>query len=240
MENIILDTSKIPKHIAIIMDGNGRWAKEHGKPRTFGHKHGVDALRRTISACQELSVKYLTVYAFSTENWNRNQREVSFLMKLLRDSINTEIKKFTSANQVKLKFLGRIEQFTPALRKAIADAEEITSKGDGLQLNIMLNYGGRAELVDAVNKIIETRQSQNSSSKITEETFEDYLYTSGIPDPDLLIRTSGELRISNFLLWQLAYTEFWITPKYWPDFGKDDLIEAIVEYQHRQRRYGAY
>ncbi|MFA5928084.1 MAG: isoprenyl transferase [Candidatus Margulisiibacteriota bacterium] len=232
----LIDPKKIPQHIAIIMDGNGRWAQKRGLPRNYGHKKGVDTLRRIIKACQDLNVKYLSVYAFSTENWRRQKKEVDFLMELLQESIKKELAALSADNPVKVKFFGRITELTSSLQKMISKAEESTQAHSGLQLNIMLNYGSRAEIVDACKKILEDKIP---SAQLNEEVFSRYLYTAELPAPDLLIRTSGEFRLSNFLLWQIAYSELWITPKLWPDLQKNDLIEAIADFQHRQRRFGA-
>ena len=225
----------IPEHIAIIMDGNGRWAKSHGLPRSAGHSKGVKTLRKIIKYSQEIGLKYLSVYAFSTENWKRNEKEITFLMGLLKESIKTEIENSAQNNPIKIMFIGRITELDLELQKNIAEAESISKDKLGLQVNIMLNYGGRAEIVDAVNSIIEDRDLK----KVDEKVFAQYLYTDDIPDPELLIRTSGEIRISNYMLWQIAYSEIWITPKMWPEFQEDDLMEAIKDYQKRQRRFGA-
>ncbi|MFH1428154.1 MAG: isoprenyl transferase [Candidatus Margulisiibacteriota bacterium] len=230
---VSLCPGKLPEHIAIIMDGNGRWAEKRKLPRTLGHKQGVQALKRTIKSCQDIGIKYLSVYAFSTENWKRDKREVDFLMGLLKESIIEELEKFSPDNQIKMRFIGRKDQLNPQLREYMRKAEEKSAGGHGLQLNIMLNYGGRAEIIDTVKSIINSGEKE-----ITEETISRHLYTSGIPDPDLLIRTSGELRISNFMLWQIAYSELYITSKLWPDFHESDLIEAITDYKKRNRRFG--
>jgi undecaprenyl diphosphate synthase len=227
-----MDKNKIPQHIAIIMDGNGRWAKKRGLPRFVGHRRGVESIRTVLKACASMGVKYLTVYAFSTENWGRPQEEIDFLMNLLSTYIRKEIKGFMK-NKVKVNFLGRISQFPVSLYNEMTDAMEKTSKNDGITLNIMVNYGGRAEIVDAINKIIE-----KGKKAIDEETIGQHLYTKGVPDPDLLIRTASEMRISNFLLWQIAYAELYVTPVLWPDFRKDQLVSAIEEYQKRIRKFG--
>jgi len=228
-----MQTDKIPAHIAIIMDGNGRWAKKRGKPRTFGHKNGATTLRRIVGSAQKIGIKYLSVYAFSTENWKRPNKEVNFLMKLLKNTIITELNDFVAEKAIKIRFLGDIAALPSGLQLQIKKAEEKTTNTKGMQLNIMLNYGSRKELVNAVNCLI-----KKGVQEITENNFSNHLYTKDIPDPDLLIRTSGELRISNFLLWQLAYTELWFTDKYWPDFNEEDLLEAIKTYQKRNRRFG--
>ncbi|MEI7941971.1 MAG: polyprenyl diphosphate synthase [Candidatus Riflemargulisbacteria bacterium] len=224
-------SSEVPEHIAIIMDGNGRWAKERGLPRTAGHKEGGEALKRTIRACRELGVKYLSVYAFSTENWKRPEEEVSFLQSLLQQALLKEVKKLAKQG-IKLRFLGDLSAFSADLRNKIKEAEDFTAVNTEYQLNIMLNYGSRDEMINAVNKAIA------AGKEISEVDFSDLLYTTGIPDPELIIRTSGEKRLSNFLLWQSAYSELWFTDTYWPDFNKDVLQEAISEYSSRNRRFG--
>lgn len=222
---------EIPNHIAIIMDGNGRWAKEKGMPRTYGHKAGADTLRKVLTYCGELGVKYLTVYAFSTENWKRAKEEVDTLMFLFKTYLRNE-RKTLMKNNVKFIVSGRKDGISKELLKEIQKLEEETKNNSGITLNIAFNYGGRAEIIDAINKIIE-----NEEKNITEETFSKYLYND-IPDPELLIRTSGEMRISNFLLWQIAYSEIYVTEAYWPDFDKEELIKAIENYKKRDRRFG--
>lgn len=222
---------RVPNHIAIIMDGNGRWAKEKGMPRTYGHKAGADTLRKILTSCGELGIKYLTVYAFSTENWKRAKEEVDTLMFLFKTYLKNE-KKLLMKNNVKFLVSGRKEGVSKDLLEEISKLEEATKGNTGITLNIAFNYGGRAELVDAIKEIV-----KNNEKEITEETVEKYLYNQ-LPDPELLIRTSGELRISNFLLWQIAYSEIYVTDTYWPDFNKDELIKAIESYQKRDRRFG--
>lgn len=214
------------------MDGNGRWAKERGLPRIAGHREGAESLREILKACAEFGVKYLTVYAFSTENWRRPRDEVDFLMNLFSETIDREIDELM-ANRVKLIFLGRISKFSPKLQKKMKEAMEKTKKNDRITLNVMVNYGGRAELVDAVNAII-----NEGLGAIEEETISQRLYTKGIPDPDLLIRTASEMRVSNFLLWQIAYAEIYVTPVLWPDFRREQLKEAIEDYKKRVRKFG--
>lgn len=221
----------VPNHIAIIMDGNGRWAKKKGMPRTYGHKAGADTLRKILTSCGELGVKYLTVYAFSTENWKRAKEEVDTLMFLFKTYLKNE-KKLLMKNNVRFLVSGRKDGVSEDLLNEIKKLEETTKGNTGITLNIAFNYGGRAELVDAIKEII-----KNNEKEITEETVEKYLYNQ-LPDPELLIRTSGELRISNFLLWQIAYSEIYVTDTYWPDFNKDELIKAIESYQKRDRRFG--
>lgn len=222
---------RVPNHIAIIMDGNGRWAKEKGMPRTYGHKAGADTLRKILTSCGELGIKYLTVYAFSTENWKRAKEEVDTLMFLFKTYLKNE-KKLLMKNNVKFLVSGRKEGVSKDLLAEISKLEEATKGNTGIILNIAFNYGGRAELVDAIKEIV-----KNNEKEITEETVEKYLYNQ-LPDPELLIRTSGEMRISNFLLWQIAYSEIYVTDTYWPDFNKDELIKAIESYQKRDRRFG--
>jgi len=225
----------IPQHIAVIMDGNGRWAKQKGLPRIAGHKEGAESVRAVLKACAEFGVKHLTVYAFSTENWQRPREEVDFLMGLFSQTIDREIDELMK-NKVRLRFLGRLEKFSEALRKKMEAAMEKTRENDRITLNVMVNYGGRAEIVDAVNGII--KEYQGKSGGITEDEFSKYLYTSGVPDPDLLIRTASEMRVSNFLLWQIAYSEIYVTATLWPDFRREQLMEAIGAYQRRERRFG--
>lgn len=223
-------TLNIPKHIAIIMDGNGRWAKSKNRPRVFGHKAGADTLRKIVKYCGNLGVEYLTVYAFSTENWKRSQEEVSALMTLFKTYINSE-KKTLLENKVRFMVSGRKEGVSKNLLDAIKKLEDETSKDYKMTLNIAFNYGGRAEIIDAIKKAKELNE------EITEENFSKFLYND-IPDPELIIRTSGEFRISNFLLWQLAYSEIYITDVYWPDFNEEELDKAIYSYNKRERRFG--
>lgn len=222
---------RVPSHIAIIMDGNGRWAKKRGMPRTYGHKAGADTLRKILTYCGELGVKYLTVYAFSTENWKRAKEEVDALMFLFKTYLKNE-KKLLMKNNVKFLVSGRTEGVSQDLLAEINRLEEATKGNTRITLNIAFNYGGRAELVDAIKEII-----KHDEKEITEEIVEKYLYNQ-LPDPELLIRTSGEMRISNFLLWQIAYSEIYVTETYWPDFDRDELIKAIESYQKRERRFG--
>lgn len=220
----------IPKHIGIIMDGNGRWAKSKNRPRVFGHKAGAAALRKIVEHCRRIGVEYLTVYAFSTENWKRSQEEVNALMTLFKTYINSE-RKMLLDNNVRFMVSGRKEGVNESLLNAIKKLQEETSKDYKMTLNIAFNYGGRAEIIDAVKKI------KDSQEEITEEIFSKYLYND-LPDPELIIRTSGEFRISNFLLWQIAYSEFYITDTYWPDFDEKELEKAIYSYNKRERRFG--
>lgn len=227
MEKIL----NVPNHIAIIMDGNGRWAKNQNKPRVFGHKAGANTLRKIMEYCNKIGVTYLTVYAFSSENWKRSQEEVDALMFLFKSYIKSERENLLK-NKIRFMVSGREEGVNPSLMEAIKELEEATSKDYEMTLNIAFNYGGRAEITDAVNKIL-----KEGKTSITEEEFSKYLYND-IPDPDFVIRTSGEFRISNFLLWQIAYSEIYITDKYWPDFDEVEMEKAILSYSKRERRFG--
>jgi undecaprenyl diphosphate synthase len=234
-----IDKSRVPQHIAVIMDGNGRWAKKRLRNRLYGHKHGAEAVRRTIEACHELGVKYLTLYTFSTENWNRPQSEISGLFKLI---INTLIKEFDELikNNVKLKLIGSRKNLDASFITQIEKACARSEKNTGLTVLIAINYGSRREILDAVELIVQDKlMGKLEDKEITEEIFSSYLYTSGIPDPELLIRTSGEMRLSNYLLWQNAYTELWFTDELWPDFNKEMLMQAVIDFQNRDRRFGA-
>ena len=226
------------KHIAIIMDGNRRWAKAHNLPSAFGHKKGVDALKATMRACDDFGIKYLTVYAFSTENWNRKPEEVSFLMDLLGTTLQNELKEMDE-NNVVISFIGDTTKLSEKLQKILKNAVETTKNNTGVNLQIAFNYGARDEIVHAVKNICKKIQSKELSlDEITEDIISNNLYTQNIPDPDLLIRTGGEMRVSNYLLWQIAYSEFIVTKRYWPEFDKKTLSEAISEFYGRQRRYG--
>lgn len=233
-----LDRSRLPRHVAIIMDGNGRWARMRGLPRTYGHRAGVESLREVVRACVELGIKYLTVYAFSTENWKRPREEVDELMDLLVEYLYKEIDEL-AANNVNLHPIGRLQDLPPHAREALEMAVSRTRHNTGLVLNLALNYGGRSELVDAVRAVARlVKEGRLSPEEINESTVAAHLYTAGQPDPDLLIRPSGDFRISNFLLWQLSYTEFWLTSVMWPDFRRVHLLQALVEFQRRERRFG--
>jgi undecaprenyl diphosphate synthase len=233
-----IDPERIPLHIAIIMDGNGRWATKKGLPRAMGHRAGVESLREAVKVCQQLKVGYLTVYAFSTENWKRPKDEVSILMNLLVEYLTKELQELHN-NNVKVNAIGLLRQLPDRAFAELEKARELTKNNTGLVLNLALNYGGRAEIVEAVKKLTQdVLDNRLGTAEINEEVFASYLYTAGMPDPDLMIRPSGELRISNYLLWQLAYTEFWITPVLWPDFRPIHIIKAIYDYQNRQRRFG--
>ena len=230
----LIDTSRIPNHIAIIMDGNGRWAKQKGYDRIYGHSNGVESVRESIKTAGEFNVKYLTLYAFSTENWNRPKEEIEALMDLLVTTIISEIEELKE-NDVRLRTIGNVELLPENCRKALKDAEERTASNKGLTLILALSYSSRWEITNAVKEIVKNGYVHN---EITEELVSSYLNTAGIPEPELLIRTSGEQRISNFLLWQIAYTELYFTEVHWPDFKRDEFLKAILEYQNRERRFG--
>jgi undecaprenyl diphosphate synthase len=224
----------IPQHVAIIMDGNGRWAKKRGLPRLAGHKAGTENLRRIIKACADFGVKYLTIYAFSTENWGRPRDEVDGLMRIVEDVIERELIELNEQD-VQLRHLGKLDQLSPNLQRKVLNAVEKTRNNKRLVLNIAFNYGGRDEIVHAFRQMLLDGVKEED---VTPEMVSRYLYTAGTPDPDLIIRTSGELRISNFLIWQAAYSEWYVTPTYWPDFGREELRKALDEYANRDRRYG--
>jgi undecaprenyl diphosphate synthase len=233
-----IDKSKLPRHVAIIMDGNGRWAKERGFSRVFGHQNGVKAVREVTEAAAEIGIEYLTLYAFSTENWSRPQSEVNALMELLVDTIEKETLTLNN-NNVRLLAIGDLKRLPGNLEEKLMRCINSTAKNTGLSLVLALSYSSRWEILNAVKQIIADVQNRNISFEdINETRFDSYLTTAGIPDPDLMIRTSGELRISNFLLWQLAYTELYFTEINWPDFRKENFYEAIVSFQQRQRRFG--
>lgn len=234
-----LDSDKLPKHIAIIMDGNGRWAKERKLPRTLGHRQGMGTLKRVVEICGIIGIEVLTVYAFSTENWRRPDYEVNFLMNLAVEWLGKEISGLNE-NNVKVVSSGEITELTSSAYKAVKAAIEVTKDNTGLILNVALNYGGRDEIIRAVQGV--ARLVEKGALKVEDidgSVFEKFLYTAGFPDPDLMIRTSGEQRLSNFLLWQVAYAEFKFPEVLWPDFGNKDLLQAIFEYQQRDRRFGA-
>jgi undecaprenyl diphosphate synthase len=234
-----LDPARLPRHIAIIMDGNGRWANRRSLPRVAGHKAGIGPVRGTVESCARLGVKVLTLYAFSVENWKRPRTEVETLWRLLRFYLRRELPDLQK-NDIRLEAIGRLDALPAPVRDELLAAVEATSRNRGLLVNLAINYGGRAELVDAVNSILENarRGGELDSLRLDEETIGAHLYTSRCPDPDLLIRTSGEMRISNFLLWQIAYAELYITETLWPDFGRTDLLKAILDFQKRNRRFG--
>ena len=224
----------IPNHVAIIMDGNGRWALEKGLPRLSGHRAGTENLREVIEACAEFGIQYLTIYAFSTENWKRPKEEIQGLMRIFKTMLDRELQNLHE-NGVQLRHLGRLDQIDKELQKKVREAIELTKDNKTLILNVAFNYGGRDEILQAVRNII---SAGHSVDDIDDEQFAKYLYTSESPDPDLIIRTSGEYRCSNFLIWQSAYAEWYFTPTYWPDFNKEELRQALIVYNQRERRYG--
>lgn len=234
----MIDENNIPKHIAIIMDGNGRWARQRGLPRSVGHRAGIKRIRETVRDASELGVKIITFFTFSTENWLRSKREVDMLMRAFGNFLDNEIRKLHK-NNIRFRVIGRDKPLSRDLLTKIRQAERLTANNSGLVVVLALNYGGRAEIVDAVGGFLTSiKAGTYKMSQLNEEIFSRFLYAPDLLAPDLLIRTSGELRISNFLLWQLAYAELYFAKKYWPDFTKEDLIKAIVEYQARQRRFG--
>ena len=235
---IKIDFNKLPQHIAIIMDGNGRWAKKHAIGRIRGHKKGAQAVRTTVKTCREMGIKYLTLFAFSIENWERPAKEVEALMFLLEEYLSKEIRQLQKQG-IRLTTIGEINRLHTSVKEKLLEAKETTVKNDKMILNLALSYGGKDEIIRAVKKIIQdNKNGKIDINEINKGTLNNYLYTSGMPDPDLLIRTSGEYRISNFLLWQMAYTELYFTNVLWPDFTKDDLFKAIASYQKRERRFG--
>ena len=228
---------RVPNHIAIILDGNGRWAKKRGMPRSFGHVKGCENLEDICEVAKELGVKYLTVYAFSTENWKRSKEEVDGLMKLFRNYLKKCIK-ISQKNNMRVKVIGDITAFDSDIQESIEKLEDFSKDFTDLHFQIALNYGSRDEITRAVNRMLEDQKAGKLETPLSEDTISDYLDTAGIPDPDLMIRTSGELRLSNYLLWQLAYSEFYFTDVPWPDFKKEELVKAIEKYNERDRRYG--
>ncbi len=229
-----LDPTRMPEHVAIIMDGNGRWARKRHMPRALGHRAGVRAVREAVEVAARLGIKVLTLYAFSSENWKRPHTEIDTLMDLLREFLKKELATLTE-NDIQLSLIGRLDDLPDPVRDDLQRALDATHTNRGMRLCIALSYGGRTEIVDACRAIID---AGIDSTELTPEKFADFLYTAGHPDPDLLIRTSGEMRISNFLLWQIAYAEIWVTETLWPDFRRRQLFEALIEYQRRDRRYG--
>jgi undecaprenyl diphosphate synthase len=233
-----IDPNRVPQHIAIIMDGNGRWAQEQGQDRLFGHFHGVQSVRDIVEGCAEIGVKYLTLYAFSTENWDRPEKEVTGLMELLVETIRKEVP-ILNGNNIKMHAIGALTMLPPSARQALQEAIDMTAENTGLNLIMALSYSSRWELVDAVKKIAtDVKAGKLGVEEVGQETLQQYLSTSQFPDPELMIRTSGEYRISNFLLYQLAYAELYFTQTRWPDFRKENLYEAIVDFQNRERRFG--
>jgi undecaprenyl diphosphate synthase len=234
-----LDPDRLPQHIAVIMDGNGRWARRRHLPRVAGHKQGVAAVRDVVTMASRIGVKAITLYAFSAENWKRPKTETSFLMTLLRSYLKKELP-VMQENNVRLRYIGRIHELPPAVQERMRWAQEQTAQNTGMIMTLALNYAGRAELIDAFRSIVQAAAGNGGLAglKIDEELVSRHLYASDLPDPDLVIRTSGEMRLSNFLLWQLAYTEIYVTPTLWPDFKGTHLLEAIADFQRRERRYG--
>lgn len=225
---------KVPYHLAIIMDGNGRWARSRGLPRLAGHRAGTENIRRVLEGCVEYGIKVLTLYAFSTENWGRPDAEVRGIIRILEQTIDRELPELHK-NGVQLRHIGHLEGIPEKLRQKVCEAIELTKHNERIVLNVAFNYGGRTEILDAVRRIVE---SGVAPDRLDEDVFGQYLYTAGLPDPDLIIRTAGELRISNFLIWQSAYAEYYATSTYWPDFDKEELYRALLEYSGRERRFG--
>ena len=234
-----LDPKRMPAHIAIIMDGNGRWAKQRNYPRIMGHKAGMDPVRTTVETCAQLGIEALTLYAFSVENWKRPRHEIEGLWRLLRFYLRRELPNLMR-NDIQLVAIGRLESLPEPVQAELQSVMDKTAQNRGMRLNLAINYGGRTELVDAVNAMLDNARLEGNleALEITEEAIAEHLYTAGLKDPDLLIRTSGEMRISNFLLWQIAYAELYVTETLWPDFTRTELLEAISEYQNRERRFG--
>ncbi len=238
MKNVDLSRDKLPQHVAIIMDGNGRWAEEKGLPRNEGHRIGIDKIREMLQMCLDLGIRFLTIYAFSCQNWKRPPEEIHFLMKKFETYLDKEVQDLQKKG-IRLKIIGRREELPQKLQKKIDKTMRITQNNDRLHLSLAINYGGQEEIVDAVKRIAEEITKRTLvSGQIDVNLFRKYLYAGDQPYPDLLIRTSGEQRISNFLLWQIAYTELWITDVLWPDFGEEEFIEAITDYARRKRRFG--
>jgi undecaprenyl diphosphate synthase len=233
-----IDLFRLPSHIAIIMDGNGRWARQRGMDRIYGHQQGVNAVREIIEAAAELGIKYLTLYAFSTENWGRPDDEVSALMGIMVQSLNNETNTLIK-NNIRLTTIGDTDRLAPDVKNRLLETIQLTSDSSGLNLIVAMSYSSRWEITEAAKKLsLEVCRNEADINKISEYNFEKYLTTSGIPDPELMIRTSGEIRISNFLLWQLAYTELYFTKTLWPDFGKEEFYKAVLDFQRRERRFG--
>jgi undecaprenyl diphosphate synthase len=234
----LVGRGNIPRHVAIIMDGNGRWAKARGVPRLMGHRAGRDAVREAVRGCDALGVEILTLYTFSTENWNRPVREIQALMTILRNSLKQERRELRDRN-VRLNVIGRMDDLPRVVQESLRESQSYLAGSTGLLLNLALSYSGRADILDGVRRLLaDSRREGLRAEDVDDAMFESYLSTAGLPDPDLLIRTSGEMRLSNFMLWQLAYTELWITPTLWPDFRRHHLYAAVADYQGRDRRYG--
>jgi len=236
--NELFDKDKLPQHLAIIMDGNGRWAERRGLPRSAGHREGAKAVRRVITNCLDFNIPILTIFAFSTENWKRPKKEIIYLIKLFERVLSRE-KANLVKNNIKINFIGRLDNLPNSLIEKMKELHESTKRNNKLILNIAINYSGRTEIVDALKSILlKIDNKKLSIEEINENIIRDNLYTHNLPDPDLLIRTAGEMRISNFMLWQIAYTELWVTPVFWPDFDENNLVEAIRNFQKRVRKYG--
>jgi len=236
--NKLFSKNELPQHLAIIMDGNGRWAERRGLPRSAGHREGAKAVKRVITNCLDFSIPILTLFAFSTENWKRPKNEIMYLIKLF-ERVLTKEKANLIKNNIKINFIGRLDELPNSLTEKIKELHESTKSNNKLILNIAINYGGRAEIIDALKSItLKIVEKKINIEEINENTIRDNLYTQNLPDPDLLIRTAGEMRISNFMIWQIAYAEFWVTPIFWPDFDENTLIEAIKDFQKRVRKYG--
>ena len=237
-KNVLVEKNKIPQHLAIIMDGNGRWAKRKGLPRSAGHSEGAKAVKKVIASCLKYNIPALTLFAFSTENWKRPKNEINYLLKIFERVLNKE-KANLIKNNIKINFIGRLNELPNSLNEKMNELSESTRKNNKLILNIAINYGGRAEITDALKSItLKILDKKLNVEEINEDTIGNNLYTRDLPDPDLLIRTAGEMRISNFMIWQIAYTEFWVTSTLWPDFDENSLIEAIRNFQKRVRKYG--
>lgn len=233
-----IDLEKLPKHVAVIMDGNGRWAKKRGITRLRGHEKGADAVRKIVRTSREIGIPWLTLYAFSEENWKRPKKEIQALMKLLNRFLKMELKEMQE-NGIRLQTIGRTQKLPDGTKKVLLDIMEKTASNTEMVLTLALSYGGRQEILDAIRNIAErVEEGRISAGDISEQMVSNYLYTTGMPEPDLLIRTSGEYRVSNFLLWQIAYTEIYITPTLWPDMGRDEFLAAILDFQKRERRFG--
>lgn len=233
-----VDLNRLPQHVAVIMDGNGRWARRMKRPRIEGHRSGIKSVREIVRACRQLEIPYLTLYAFSAENWKRPGAEINALMILLCNFLKREIREMRE-NEIRLKAIGRLSDLPNPVQRALEEAKNASMAGSRMQLSLALSYGGRLEIVDAVRGIVrDVKENRLSEEEITPELFSRYLHTGDTPDPDLLIRTSGEMRVSNFLLWQIAYSEIWITPVLWPDFRREHLLEALRDFQNRHRRFG--
>jgi undecaprenyl diphosphate synthase len=234
-----IQLDRVPRHVAIIMDGNGRWAVSRGLERNAGHREGIESVREVIRACRDYGVEVLTLYAFSIENWSRPRGEVSELMRLLEEYLDSEIEEVME-NRARVRTIGRLDRLPPSTRRAVEGAIERTRENEGMQLIFALSYGGRAEIVDAARRLARDAESGKIDPEgLDEKAFAEYLYAPDLPDPDLLIRTGAEQRVSNFLLWQIAYSEIWITPVLWPDFRRREFLQALLDFQKRERRFGA-